>query len=377
MRYPTVALILLSWTVGVEAQNRKQPELFKVPEIRSSWDDLTEGLKTKDDWRKRRAMLKRRYLQLLQDQHKPKKPPLDLRVHEEVIVENVYRRKLISYCVEAGERAHAYLGIPLERDGLAPAIVALHGTYKHGKKRVAGLIDNPDKAYLDHLCRRGYVVIAPEHFVSGHRIPEKGPYETGAFYKKHPKWTAVGKFTYEHSIAIDVLQNLEEVDDDRIGALGHSLGGHGTFFLAAYDDRIKASACNCGASFFRHNPRVEAWSRDHWYVYFKPIRDGLLKGEMPPIDFHEIIALIAPRAFLDLSGLNDGYGPTQRQRLLMLMKIMQVYELEGASKNFGFYVHGRGHSVAHESRQLIYGFMDSHLKPPSATRTRLVSPSSQ
>ena len=73
MRYPTVALILLSWTVGVEAQNRKQPELFKVPEIRSSWDDLTEGLKTKDDWRKRRAMLKRRYLQLLQDQHKPKR----------------------------------------------------------------------------------------------------------------------------------------------------------------------------------------------------------------------------------------------------------------------------------------------------------------
>ncbi|GIS62745.1 MAG: hypothetical protein CM1200mP2_49700 [Planctomycetaceae bacterium] len=243
-------------------------------------------------------------------------------------------------CVEVGERAHAYLGIPwnstvlLRRCGLARH-------YKHGKRRAAGLIDNPDKAYLDHLCRRGYVVIAPEHFVSGHRIPAKGPYETGAFYKRHPKWTAVGKFTYEHSIAIDVLKNpLTGFDDKRIGALGHSLGGHGTFFLAAYDDRIKASACNCGASFFRHNPSVVAWSRDHWYVYFKPIREGLLKGEMPPIDFHEIIALIAPRAFLDLSGLNDGHGPTQRQRLLMLMKIMEVYELEGAAKNFGFYVHG-------------------------------------
>ena len=377
MRYANVAWILLALSGGVEAQNRKQPELFKVPEIRSSWDDLTEGLKTKDDWRKRRAMLKRRYLELLRDQHKPKKPPLDLRVHEEVVVDGVYRRKLISYCVEVGERAHAYLGIPLELDGAAPAIVALHGTYKHGKRRAAGLIDNPDKAYLDHLCRRGYVVIAPEHFVSGHRIPAKGPYETGAFYKRHPKWTAVGKFTYEHSIAIDVLQNLDEVDDKRIGALGHSLGGHGTFFLAAYDDRIKASACNCGASFFRHNPSVVAWSRDHWYVYFKPIREGLLKGEMPPIDFHEIIALIAPRAFLDLSGLNDGHGPTQRQRLLMLMKIMEVYELEGAAKNFGFYVHGRGHSVAHESRELIYGFMDSHLKPPEATRTRRVSTSAK
>ena len=93
---------------------------------------------------------------------------------------------------------------------------------------------------------------------------------------------------------------------------------------------------------------------------------------MPPIDFHEIMALIAPRAFLDLSGLNDGHGPTQRQRLLMLMKVMDVYELEGSPENFGFYVHGRGHSVAHESRQLIYGFMDSHLKPPGATKARLV-----
>ena len=356
-----------------QVQNLKRSDLFDVPEIRSSWDDLTAGIKTKDDWRKRRAVLKQRYLELLRDEHKPEKPPLDLKVHDEVVVDGLYRRQLVSYAVEADERAHAYLGIPLQLAGRAPAIVVLHGTYAHGKKRAAGLIDNPDKAYLDHLCRRGFVVIAPEHFVSGHRIPPQGPYETGQFYTKHPQWTAVGKFTYEHSIAIDVLQSLEQVDDDRIGALGHSLGGHGTFFLAAYDERIKASACNCGAAFFRHNPRVEAWSRNQWYVYFKPIRAGLLKGEMPPIDFHEIISLIAPRAFMDLSALNDGHGPTQKQRLLMLMKVMDVYELEGATRNFGFYVHGRGHSVAHESRQLMYGWMDTHLKPPEATRARLVT----
>lgn len=372
MKIRFAALILCIFPLVANAQNRKQPELFQVPEIRSSWDDLTDGLKTKEDWHKRRVVLRQRYLDLIRDQHKPEKCPLDMKVHEEVVVEGVYRRRLISYVVESGERAHAYLGIPLDVEIPAPAIVALHGTYKYGKKRVAGLIDNPDKAYLDHLCRRGYVVIAPEHFVSGHRIPAEGPYETGAFHKKHPEWTAVGKFTYEHSIAIDVLQGLDEVDDDRIGALGHSLGGHGTIFLAAYDDRIRASACNCGGTFFRHNPGVKAWSRDRWYIYFKPIREGLLDKEMPPIDFHEIIALIAPRAFLDLSGLNDGHRPTQRQRLLMLMKVMDVYELEGSPQNFGFYAHGRGHSVAHESRELMYGFMDSHLKPRAATKTKLV-----
>ena len=373
MKYQGTLLLIVVLAAAVHGQNRKQPELFEVPQIDSSWEDLTAGVKTTGDWERRRKVLKQRYLDLLRDQHKPTRPPLDLRIHEEVLVDGLYLRRRISYAVESDERAQAYLGIPLEMKGRLPAIVALHGTFAQGKQRVAGLVDNPDKAYLDHLCRRGYVVIAPEHFVSGHRVPAAGPYETGEFYKKHPQWTAVGKFTYEHSIAVDVLQSLSQVDGDRIGALGHSLGGHGTFFLAAYDDRIKASACNCGASFFRHNPRVTAWARDYWYVYFKPIRAGLLKGEMPPIDFHEIIALIAPRAFLDLSGLNDGHGPTQRQRLLMLMKIMDVYELTKAPQNFGFYVHGRGHSVAHESRQLMYGWMDTHLKPPAATRTRRVT----
>ena len=88
---------------------------------------------------------------------------------------------------------------------------------------------------------------------------------------------------------------------------------------------------------------------------------------------HEIISLIAPRAFLDVSALNDGDPGTQRQRLLMLMRVMDVYELEKAPQNFAFYVHGRGHSVAHESRQLIYGWMDNHLKPPEATKTKLVA----
>jgi hypothetical protein len=351
---------------------RTASELFAVPPIQSTWNDLTDGVETPEAWAAHKAILKQRFLDLLRDDHKPDRPPLDLTVHEEVVVDDVYRRQLVSYSVEEGERAHAYLGIPLDCPPQAPAIVALHGTYAEGAKRAAGLVDNPDKAYLDHLCRRGYIVIAPEHFVSGHRTPPEGPYETGRFYEKHPEWTAVGKFTYEHSIAIDVLETLPEVDRENIGALGHSLGGHGTIFLAAYDERIAAAACNCGASFFRHNPHFADWSRDRWYIYFKPLREGFLRNELPPIDFHEIIALIAPRPFLDLSGLNDGVPGTQRQRVLMLTEVMRPYELEGAPENFGFYVHGRGHSVAHESRELMYGWMDTHLKPPAATQTHLV-----
>ena len=57
----------------------------------------------------------------------------------------------------------------------------------------------------------------------------------------------------------------------------------------------------------------------------------------------------------------------------MLMKVADVYELLGKPENFSFFVHGRGHSVPHESRELIYGFLDAHLKPAEATAPRLVT----
>jgi hypothetical protein len=343
---------------------------------RSSWDDLLSGVATADEWAARRSELRTKFLELIRDQHKPVKPALDLQVHKSTIVDQAYERRLISYRVEANERARAYLGIPLKWSRKVPGVVALHGTFAHGIEQAAGLVDDPDKAYLDHLCRRGYAVIAPEHFVAGDRIPAAGAYDTADFHRRHPEWTAVGKFTYEHSIAVDVLASLPDVDADRLGVMGHSLGGHGAIFLAAYDERLKAAACNCGASFFRHNPAVDQWSRDHWYVYFQHLRPGLLKGELPPIDFHEIISLIAPRAFLDVSALNDGDPLAQRQRVLMLTSVMGVYDLLDASPNFAFFVHGRGHSVAHESRELMYGWLDSHLQPPEATQTKRVGDSS-
>jgi dienelactone hydrolase len=355
-----LAIIAATSAAMAQAQTRRQAD-YPVDAFHSSWDDLTAGVATKEDWTKRRAELRQRFLDLIRDQHKPQRPPLDLKVHETTIVDDAYERRLISYQVEPGERARAYVAVPTNLKSKAPGIVALHGTFERGIEQAAGLIDNPDKAYLDHLARRGYVVIAPEHFVSGERVPPEGSYDTTRFYAKHPEWTAVGKFTYEHSIAVDVLTAMEQVDAERIGAMGHSLGGHGTIFLAAYDQRIKAAACNCGATFFRHNLKIDEWARDHWYVYFKHLRPIIVAGDLPPIDFHEIIALIAPRAFLDVSGLNDGDPAVQRHRVLMLASVMRVYDLVDASQNFAFFVHGRGHAVPHESRELIYGWLDVHL----------------
>lgn len=365
---------LLAAELAAEPEPDSSRRVSAPPPVVSSWDDLLAGVQTAEQWHEHKEQLRKRFLALIRDEQKPERPPLDLQVHAEVTVAGLYRRQLISYQVEADERAHAYLGIPLDVPLPAPAVVVLHGTFAQGKDQAAGLVDDPSKAYLDHVCRRGYVAIAPEHFVSGHRIPPEGPYDTKRFYEKHPEWTAVGKFTYEHSIAVDLLASLAEVDSQRIGVLGHSLGGQGTTFLAAYDQRIKVAISNCSAAMFRHNPGVEHWARGRWYVYLKHIRPAVLAGNLPPIDFHEIMALTAPRAQLDISATNDGDPAIQKQRVLMLMKVAEAYELEGAPENFGYYVHGQGHAVPHASRALMYAWLDQHLKPASETTPRLVEP---
>lgn len=115
-------------------------ELSAVPLFTSSWDDLLENVTTPEQWSDHRDELRVKYLRLLRDEHAPsERPPLDLKVEEEVEVDGMYRRQLISYNVEADERAHAYLGTPLgpflaHRDNRSesrsvPAVVALHGTY--------------------------------------------------------------------------------------------------------------------------------------------------------------------------------------------------------------------------------------------------------
>lgn len=98
-----------SFLVTTEAQ--EEPRRFRSdpPVIESSWDDLLEGVQTAEDWARHRQVLRRRFLELIRDSHKPEKPALDLQVHEETEVDGAYRRLYISYQVEVGERAHAYL----------------------------------------------------------------------------------------------------------------------------------------------------------------------------------------------------------------------------------------------------------------------------
>ncbi|MDA0337774.1 MAG: dienelactone hydrolase family protein, partial [bacterium] len=218
------------------------------------------------------------------------------------------------------------------------------------------------KDFARQFVRQGYVTISPEHFCSATRIPAEGAYDTAAFYRRHPDWSAVGKYTYDSAIATTVLAQRPDVDAGRLGVTGHSLGGQGTIWLAAYDERIRCAVPSCTASTFRENPEPLHWSRDYWYIYFPQLREEFLAGRQVQCDFHEMFALIAPRPVFDRFALNDGDPTGQSHRVMMHLKLHELYRLLGKEEAHAFLVFGDGHAIPDLSWTGALSFMDRWLK---------------
>lgn len=349
------------------------PSWIPTP-IQTSWDDLLDGIDSPEAWRQKRQAVKERFLDLIRDSAAPK-PPQDIPIEVERRWDGGgFDIQYVSYPVEEDERAHAYIGIPSQAapEGGFPGVVCLHGTTNWGARRTLGLPPEPDDPeakkilpgldYARQLVRRGYVVISPEHFCAAARMPEEGPFYTTDFYRKHPDWSAVGKYMHDSRIACSVLAARPDVNAERLGVTGHSLGGQGSIWLAAYDDRIRCSAPSCAGGSFRENPSPLGWSRDHWYIYFPQLRKEFLAGRKVQCDFHEMMSLIAPRPFLERFALNDGHTETQNHRTMLHLKLHELYRLLGAESAHAFLVFNDGHSMPDLSHAALLSWMDRWLK---------------
>src|SRR5262249_37085821 len=146
-----------------------------------------------------------------------RKVPLDAQLHEEMKMEKYIRRKL-TIAVEKGDRLPVYLLLPIgAAKGKLPAVLCLHPTSPQlGKGVTVGLGPKEDRAYAVHLAELGYVTLAPDYINSGDY--KNDPYANG--YE-----SATMKGIWNHMRCVDYLQSLPEVDPDRIGVIGHSLGG--------------------------------------------------------------------------------------------------------------------------------------------------------
>ncbi|NND06721.1 MAG: alpha/beta fold hydrolase [Saprospiraceae bacterium] len=273
-----------------------------------------------------------------------------------------YQRYTLRILADKEEWIPAYLYMPkrIGIDGKLPAMLALHPTGAIGKDIVDGQ-GRPNRGYGRELAERGYVVIAPDY-------PSFGDLKDHDFATDAYESASMAAIFY-HMRCVDFLSGHANVDPDRIGVIGHSLGGHNALFLAAFDERVKVVVTSCGWTQFEHydigpsgieryGGRLGPWAQDR---YMPRIREKYqLNGDLIPFNFHEVLALIAPRACFTNAPRNDANFSMQGV-VEGISKAKPVYQFLNADVQLQVRHPEAEHDFPTEVRGESYEFIDQHL----------------
>lgn len=320
-------------------------------------------IKSAADWLKRREHILANMQQVMGTlPPASRKVPLDLKVESEEPLAKVIRKK-ITFAVEKDDRVSAYLLIPKEiGKSKLPAMLCLHQTTRIGKGEPAGVGGLPNLHYALELAERGYVTLAPDY-------PNFGDYKVDAYAKNYVSATMKG--IWNHMRAVDLLQSLPQVDGERIGVIGHSLGGHNSLFVAAFDPRLKVAVTSCGFnSFLKYDQgNLTGWSHKGYMP--RIASEFNREAAKMPFDFTEILGSIAPRAVFINAPLHDDNFEVSGVRDCVTAA-GPVYRLLEAADNLEAVYPDAQHDFPPATRLQAYAFIDRHLRP-RVEFTRLIA----
>ncbi|MEN6535913.1 MAG: dienelactone hydrolase, partial [Bryobacteraceae bacterium] len=137
-------------------------------------------------------------------------------------------------------------------------------------------------------------------------------------------------------------------------AQGMSMGSTRSWWLAAIDDRIRAVVGV--ACFTRYEDLIATRNlRAHGIYYFVP---GILKH----FDSEGVMALIAPRPFLALTGDRDAGSPPTGMKTLEQV-LSRVYQVHRKPDNFRSVIYPEtGHVYNDDMKQKMVEWFEKHLK---------------
>jgi dienelactone hydrolase len=303
-----------------------------------------KAITTKAQWQAARQQLETAWRARLGPS--PAKPAqLDVQIEVSESLDG-YRRQLLTFHSEGADRIRAYLLLPegLKPDEKRPAVVVFHQTTADTLKEPVGLGKKPPLALALHLVHRGYITLSPECYIMKGGDARR---QAAALAERQPGWTGSGKMVFDASRCIDFLEGLPNVDQERIGCIGHSLGAKEVLYALAFEPRYRVGVFNEGGI----GLRMSNWT-DPWYLTAK------MKPYIPTLEHHQLLALAAPRPFLILGGDSaDGDASWP-----FIKAVLPVYELLGAGDHIGLFNHKGKHTFPREARRVAYRWLDYWLK---------------
>jgi len=264
---------------------------------------------------------------------------IDIHLHRPSARDKFISRRY-TYPGADGKEASAIVRFPKNLKGRVPAILTPHG-------HLRGL--QIGKEGTDHiavpLAEAGFITFSPDAIPSGERRMEEldrieNAQNGMAFWGERllvseyfPQGkTILGAQMWDLMRAIDILQSISEVDKNKIGAIGGSQGGIHSLWIAALDNRVKASFCGSGAYLYR------TLAGDFNAQALFTAIPGILKHT----DMEEVTSLIAPRSFVAYIGKKDPtFTPADIIQIECFAK--KIYRLYGAEKNFSKVIHDGEH----------------------------------
>jgi dienelactone hydrolase len=326
---------------------------FTVPDSRTVWEAQRRQV---------RAQLWQLLGKLPPRPKQPKVETLSQEVRDDCVVEK------FQFDNGAGATVPGYLLRPKQLSGKAPAILYCHwhgGEYDIGKEELFQAKHTPEPPG-PALVKRGLVVVGIDAYCFGERNGRGpgGPAERGRdgemTASKFNLWvgrTLWGMMLRDDLMALDYLASRPEVDARRIGVTGMSMGATRSWWLMALDERIRtgvAVACLTRYENLIQHEMLKA----HGIYYFVP---GLLNH----FDTEAVVALLAPRPALFMTGDQDGGSPPDGIHAIEAA-VRPAYGLYGKESDFESIIYpGQGHVYTPEMWAKTLAWLDAKLKGES------------
>jgi hypothetical protein len=256
------------------------------------------------------------------------------------------------------EPVPALLLIPDEIKDPAPGMLYIHwhgGNYPVGKQELlkgTGVMES----YAPVYAEKGIVTLAIDSWCFGERMPypdKGGRGESDTFkemlWKGRVLW---GMMIFDEWQALNYLCARPEVDADRIGAFGISMGSTKAWWMAALDERIKLCIDLCCLTDFEALIDNKGLG-GHGIYYYVP---SLLKH----FQTHEINELIVPRPHLSLNGRFDHLTPPEGVERVR-DHLMPLYEQHGREQDCRVELFDCKHTELPEMRTLVLEWLERYL----------------
>ena len=279
-------------------------------------------------------------------------------VAAEVAAREGYVFERLALDLEGVGRVRAFLTRPTAGAGPFPAILYGHS---HGGRHEIGASELMDgRSYLlspfgPLLARAGYVTLCLDMPTFG----DRDDVEESAAAKAHIWYgtSLIGQMISEQAAALTYLASREDVDPERIGAFGISLGSTLAYWHAALDERIRAVAHLC--CYADYATLVELGNHDNHGIYL------LVPGLLNNTSTGEIAGLVAPRPQLICVGDEDELTPPLSiERALAVTRPM--YAEAGAADALDVLVQpGIDHRETPEMHERVMAFFERELRPGS------------